>query len=72
MTAFTPDSSKVERERLVMEFEEHAGSAGIRMDVDTYRALLVVLDYVGSKLSEIPTDSEVSDAWHYLIEWADA
>jgi hypothetical protein len=39
--------------------------------VDTYRALLIVLDYVG-KVSKEPVHSEIDDAWTALVEWAGA
>jgi hypothetical protein len=70
MTIFTPDESKVERERLILEFEEYCPN-GLRTDVDTYRALLIVLDYVG-KVSKEPVHSEIDDAWTALVEWAGA
>ena len=66
--AFTPNPSKIEHERLVMDFEENCPD-GLRMEVDEYRALLILLNYVAVK--GFP-DGEVSDAWHYLIEWVDA
>ena len=66
MTVFTPDSSKIEHERRLLDFEELLPQ-WLPMDADTVRALLIILDHVDlDKASD-----EISDAWHALLEWVD-
>ena len=66
MTVFTPDSSKIEHERRLLNFDEHYPN-GCPMDADTVRALLVILDHVNlDKASD-----EISDAWHAVLAWVD-
>lgn len=70
-TTFTPEPNKIERERLVMEFEENFPN-GRPMNSDEYRALLILINYVGPLLRAKDFPSEVSDAWHFLVWEMDA
>jgi hypothetical protein len=66
MTVFTPDSSKIEHERRLLDFEELLPQR-LPMNAGTFRALLVILDHVDpNKASD-----EISDAWHALLAWVD-